>query len=53
MLNSLSLNGSWKMRWTDGQRYNTSYASRDVADASRYFDATVPGEVLICVLPGF
>jgi beta-mannosidase len=45
MLHQLSLNGPWKMRWTDGQRGRMHYANRDAIDASRYFDATVPGEV--------
>ncbi len=45
MLNSLSLNGAWKIRWTDGQRGRSHFANRDKIEAARYLDATVPGEV--------
>ena len=45
MLNTISLNGAWKMRWTDGQRGRSHFANRDKIEPSRYLDATVPGEV--------
>jgi len=45
MISQLDLNGTWKVRWTDGQRGRTEYAQRDVTDMARYFDAAVPGEM--------
>ncbi|OPZ24538.1 MAG: Exo-beta-D-glucosaminidase precursor [Lentisphaerae bacterium ADurb.BinA184] len=45
MLKSLPLNGTWKVRWTDGQRGRTQYAERDHTDPVRYLDAEVPGEI--------
>jgi beta-mannosidase len=44
-LNTLDLNGVWRVRWTDGQRGRVEYANRDSTDAVRYLDATVPGEI--------
>src|SRR3954454_13623332 len=38
--------GTWQIRWSDGTRGRLEYANRDaVGDASKYFPATVPGEV--------
>ena len=45
MTNTLDLNGTWKLRWSDGQRGRPEYANRDETDPVRYIDATVPGEV--------
>ena len=44
-MNALSLNGAWKLRWSDGQRGRPHYAERLETDESRYIEATVPGEV--------
>jgi len=41
----MDLNGTWKIRWADGQRGRMEFAQRDVADMDKYFDATVPGEI--------
>lgn len=45
MLQQLDLSGTWKVRWSDGQRGRTQYAERDETDAARYIDAEVPGEI--------
>src|SRR3990172_10004050 len=45
MSGEISLNGTWKLRWSDGQRGRLEYANRQVTDAARYLDAQVPGEV--------
>jgi len=46
MRQHLDLNGSWKIRWSDGVRGGDPQgAERDETDAVRYLDATVPGEV--------
>ena len=45
MPGSISLNGKWKLRWSDGQRNNLSFNNRDTVDEFRYIDANVPGEV--------
>ncbi len=44
-MKTLDLNGSWRVRWSDGQRGRPEYAQRDVTDAVRYLDAQVPGEI--------
>jgi beta-mannosidase len=44
-MNRLSLDGTWKLRWSDGQRYKSEYAERDYFEPVRYLDAEVPGEV--------
>ena len=44
-MNQLSLDGTWKLRWSDGQRGRPEYAERTETDDARYIDATVPGEV--------
>ncbi len=44
-LNTLDLNGTWRARWSDGQRGRSEYAQREVTDPARYIDATVPGEI--------
>ena len=44
-MNQLSLDGTWKLRWSDGQRGCPEYAERAETDEARYIDATVPGEV--------
>lgn len=41
----LSLDGTWKLRWSDGQRYKPAYAEREHFEPTRYLDAEVPGEV--------
>ena len=45
MLHHLDLNGTWKVRWADGQRGRGQYAERDETDPDRYIDAVVPGEI--------
>jgi len=45
MLHTLDLNGTWKVRWSDGQRGRPHYAERETTDPLRYIDAQVPGEV--------
>ena len=44
-LNCLNLNGTWGVRWSDGQRGRPEYANRDTVVESRYLPATVPGEI--------
>lgn len=41
----MDLNGTWKLRWTDGQRGKMEYANGEEMDPVRYLDAQVPGEV--------
>ncbi|MBU4201301.1 MAG: hypothetical protein KKE37_08140 [Verrucomicrobia bacterium] len=45
MLKIINLNGTWRVRWTDGQRGRTEYANREETDEARYIDARVPGEI--------
>lgn len=45
MLETLDLNGTWRLRWTDGERGRVEYANRPETDEARYLDARVPGEV--------
>jgi len=45
MLHSLNLAGTWKVHWADGQRGRAPFAEKDAIDPTRYFDATVPGEI--------
>ncbi len=45
MLNQINLNGTWRVRWTDGQRGRTEFANREKTDEARYIDAQVPGEI--------
>lgn len=45
MMQKLDLNGKWKLLHSDGERGRPEYALNDQIDASRYFDATVPGAV--------
>lgn len=45
MLQTLDLNGTWNVRWTDGQRGRAEYANREETDMARYIDAQVPGEI--------
>ncbi len=45
MLKQLDLNGTWRVRWSDGQRGRTEFANREVTDEARYIDARVPGEI--------
>jgi len=49
-MNKLDLNGTWKVRWSDGQRGRASYAERMETDEFRYIDAIVPGEVHLDLL---
>ena len=44
-MQSLDLNGTWLVRWTDFQRGRTEHANRDTIDRARYLEAQVPGEV--------
>lgn len=44
-MEQISLNGTWRLRGSDGQRGRKEYAERDETDIARYIDATVPGEV--------
>ena len=50
MMNQLSLDGTWKLRWSDGQRGRPEYAERPETDEARYIDAAVPGEVHLDLL---
>src|SRR4051812_5853390 len=45
MLQQLDLSGTWRARWTDGERGRTEFANREVVDEARYIDAQVPGEI--------
>ncbi|MFH0953782.1 MAG: sugar-binding domain-containing protein [Verrucomicrobiota bacterium] len=45
MVNVIDLNGTWKLRWSDGVRGNIHAATREQTDPARYIDAQVPGEV--------
>ena len=45
MLQAQDLSGTWRVRWSDGQRGRAEYANRDVVDEVRFIDAQVPGEV--------
>ena len=49
-MNQLSLDGTWKLRWSDGQRGRPEYAERLETDDVRYIDAAVPGEVHLDLL---
>ena len=49
-MNNLNLNGTWRLRWSDGQRGRPEYADRVEVDESRYIDAIVPGEVHLDLL---
>jgi len=42
---TLDLNGTWKLRWADGQRGRMEYHLRDQIDPARCLDAQVPGEI--------
>lgn len=44
-MNTLDLNGTWKLRWSDGTRGRPEYAAQEETDPDRYIDAQVPGEV--------
>lgn len=39
MLNTLNLNGTWKVRWSDGTRGRPEFANQEVIDPGRYIDA--------------
>ncbi len=45
MIKTLDLNGTWKVRWSDGTRGRPEYANQEVVDPDRYIDARVPGEI--------
>ena len=45
MLNKINLDGTWRARWSDGQRGRTEYANREQTDEARYIEAQVPGEI--------
>ena len=42
-LSTFDLNGTWRVRRTDGHRGRTEYATRATTDEARYLDAEVPG----------
>ncbi|HEY3323079.1 MAG TPA: hypothetical protein VGP72_21685 [Planctomycetota bacterium] len=44
-MQTIDLNGTWKLTWSDGQRGRAEYAERETIDDARYIDAAVPGEV--------
>lgn len=41
----LDLNGTWKVRWSDGTRGRPEFANQEIVDPDRYIDAQVPGEI--------
>lgn len=48
MIQSLDLNGTWNVRWSDGERGGRRYtgaALRETPDPMRYIPAQVPGEI--------
>ena len=45
MQKTLDLNGTWKVRWSDGTRGRPEFANREQVDSDRYIDAQVPGEI--------
>ncbi len=45
ILSTLDLNGTWRLRWSDGERGRLEYANRPETEEARYLDAQVPGEV--------
>ncbi len=45
MLSTLNLNGTWRVRWSDGTRGRPEFANQEVVDPDRYVDAQVPGEI--------
>jgi beta-mannosidase len=47
---TLDLDGTWQVRWTDGQRGRTAYAERAETDPVRYIEARVPGEIHLDVM---
>lgn len=49
-MNTLDLNGTWKLRWADGQRGRFEFSSYESPDWVRYIDAEVPGEVHLDVM---
>jgi beta-mannosidase len=44
-MKELSLDGQWRLRWSDGQRGKTEFADREAFDDVRAIDAVVPGSV--------
>mgnify|MGYP000262395933 CR=1 FL=1 len=49
-METLSLDGTWKLRWADGQRSKLPDHELEQVDESRYIDAAVPGEVHLDLL---
>ena len=45
MIQTLDLNGAWKIRWSDGERGRPAHALSDTPDEMRYIPAHVPGEI--------
>lgn len=45
MLQSLSLNGTWSVHFTDGQRGNSRSARQEMVETTRTLPANVPGEI--------
>lgn len=45
MINTIDLNGAWRVRWSDGVRGRPEWATQEEVDADRYIDAQVPGDV--------
>lgn len=44
-MQSIDLNGTWRLRWADGVRGKLEHAEKDAIDEQLGFDAQVPGEV--------
>ena len=45
MIQTIDLNGTWKLSWSDGQHGKIEFAEREHVDEARYIDAQVPGEI--------
>jgi beta-mannosidase len=45
MIQQLDLNGTWKIRWSDGERGRPAHALLENPDEMRYLAAEVPGEI--------
>ncbi len=45
MIQKLDLNGTWKVRWSDGERGRPAHALLEHPDEMRYIPAEVPGEI--------
>ena len=45
MIQTFDLTGTWKVRWTDGERGRRQHALNEITDEARYIPAQVPGEI--------